>query len=76
MEEKVNHPYHYQASNGLEAINVIDAFTEDLHGIEAFCIGNALKYLARWKKKNGVEDLKKAAWYINHVIEGYKTDEK
>lgn len=68
MKEKVNHPEHYNKSS-LEAIDVIEAFTEDLHGIEAFCIGNAIKYLCRWSYKNGVEDLKKAIWYINKIIE-------
>lgn len=67
-KEKVNHPEHYNKSS-LEAIDVIEAFTEDLYGIEAFCIGNAIKYLCRWSYKNGVEDLKKAVWYINKVIE-------
>jgi hypothetical protein len=36
--------------------------------MEAVCTGNALKYLWRWKKKNGVEDLKKAQWYLNKLI--------
>lgn len=66
---EVNHPEHYQ-SGGLEAIGVISAFTQDCTPIEAFCIGNALKYLCRWKKKNGIEDLKKAQWYINYLIGG------
>lgn len=65
--DEVTHPEHYQ-SGGLEAIDVIRAFTEDCTPLEAFCIGNALKYLCRWKKKNGVEDLKKAQWYINYLI--------
>ena len=66
--DDVNHPEHYQ-SGGLETIDVISAFTQDCTPIEAFCIGNALKYLCRWKKKNGIEDLKKAQWYINYLIE-------
>ena len=69
MAEIVNHPNHYQSKKGIEVIDVIDAFTEDLKGVEAFDCGNALKYLTRWKKKNGITDLKKAAWYINHLIE-------
>ncbi len=67
--DNVNHPAHYQTRSGLETIDVIDAFTEGLEGIEAVCTGNALKYLCRWKKKNGLEDLKKARWYINKLIE-------
>lgn len=71
MEEDamVNHPTHYQSETGLEAIDVIEAFTFDLCGVEAVCTGNALKYLCRWKKKDGLKDLKKARWYLNHLIE-------
>lgn len=67
--DNVNHPSHYQTKNGMETIDVIDAFTEGMEGIEAVCTGNALKYLCRWKKKNGVEDLEKARWYINKLID-------
>ena len=69
MKDMVNHPSHYQSKNGLEAIDVIEAFTDGLEGIEAVDTANAIKYLLRWKNKNGVEDLKKARWYINHLID-------
>lgn len=69
MPDMVNHPDHYQSESGLEVIDVIDAFTKDLVGAEAFYIGNAIKYICRWKKKNGIQDLKKAVWYLNHLIE-------
>lgn len=68
-DDNVNHPAHYKAKNGLEAIDVIEAFTEGLSGVEAVCTGNALKYLLRWKQKNGVEDLEKARWYLNRLID-------
>ena len=64
----VNHPAHYKTGNGLEAIDVIEAFTEGLQGGEATNTGNVLKYMCRWKKKNGLEDLKKAQWYLNRLI--------
>ena len=64
----VTHPAHYQTKSGLETIEVIEAFTEDLTGIEAVDTGNAIKYICRWKKKNGLQDLKKAQWYLNHLI--------
>ena len=67
-EDLVNHPEHYKAKNGLEAIDMIAAFTDGLQGMEAVCTANALKYLCRWHKKNGVEDLKKAKWYIEYLI--------
>ena len=75
-ESTVEHPNHYQSETGLEAIDVIEAFTFDLTGVEAFDTGNALKYLCRWNKKNGVEDLKKAQWYINHLIKHIENLEK
>lgn len=65
----VVHPSHYQTKSGLEVIDMIAACTEELSGIEAVCTGNAIKYLARWKKKNGVQDLKKAKWYLEKLIE-------
>ncbi len=66
----VNHPEHYTAnSHGIECIDVIDAATEHLTGIEAVCTANAIKYLWRWKRKNGLQDLQKAKWYIDHLID-------
>lgn len=67
--DNVNHPKHYQSKNGLEVIDVIDAFADGLTGMEAVCTGNALKYICRWKNKNGIEDIKKAIWYLNKLIE-------
>lgn len=67
--DMVNHPTHYQSKSGLEAIQVIEAFTEKLHGIEATDTGNVIKYILRWPDKNGLEDLKKAKWYLEHLID-------
>lgn len=64
----VSHPPHYQTKNGLETIDVIEAFTADLKGIEATDTGNIIKYICRWKHKNGLQDLKKAEWYLQHLI--------
>ena len=66
--DNVNHPNHYKTKNGLETIQVIEAFTDGLMGVEATDTGNIIKYVCRWKKKNGLEDLKKAQWYLNHLI--------
>lgn len=66
--DMVSHPPHYQSDTGLEVIDVIKAFTSDLTGIEATDTGNIIKYICRWKHKNGVEDLKKAKWYLDHLI--------
>ena len=67
-DKMVQHPDHYQSSSGLEVIEVIKAFTEGLTGMQAVCTANALKYLCRWHKKNGIQDLKKAKWYIDYLI--------
>ena len=72
--DMVSHPPHYQSSTGLEAIDVIEAFTSDLKGIEATDTGNVIKYICRWRHKNGMEDLKKAQWYLNHLIEHVKKE--
>ena len=68
-DKMVSHPTHYQSECGLEVIDVIQAFTSDLRGIEATDTGNIIKYACRWKHKNGVQDLKKIMWYTQHLIE-------
>lgn len=65
--DMVNHPNHY-TQGGVECIDAIAAATEELSGIEAVCTANAIKYLWRWKLKNGVQDLEKARWYIDRLI--------
>lgn len=67
-DDMVNHPAHYISETGLETIDVIEAFTFDLKGIEAVDTANVIKYICRWKNKNGVQDLKKARWYLDHLI--------
>lgn len=67
-KELVNHPSHYQSKKGIEVIDVMEAFTENLSGIEAVDTAQVIKYICRWKDKDGVRDLKKCAWYIEHLI--------
>lgn len=71
----VSHPSHYKTSNGLETIQVIEAFTQDLKGIEAVDTAQVLKYICRWNKKNGLQDLEKAMWYLTHLINHVKEKE-
>lgn len=60
--DNVNHPKHYNSHpSGIECIKI----TEHMN----FNIGNAVKYLWRADMKNGLEDLKKAAWYLAREIE-------
>ena len=65
---RVNHPDYYQTNAGLEAIDVIDSFFHD-----SFHLGNVFKYIARAGHKGDyVEDLQKAAWYLQREIERHK----
>jgi hypothetical protein len=65
MSEAVDHPAHYGgADNPYEAIKVIEAW-----GL-GFCLGNTVKYISRAGKKDALlQDLKKAAWYLQREIE-------
>jgi hypothetical protein len=65
--DRVNHPAHY-TQGGVECIDALAAATISLKGVEAVCTANAIKYLWRWKQKNGSEDLKKARWYIDYLL--------
>jgi len=68
MVDMVNHPPHY-TRGGVECIDALASATAGLEGLDAVCTANAIKYLWRWKQKNGVEDLRKAQWYISKLIE-------
>lgn len=72
--DNVNHPNHY-TQGGVECIDALEAATVDLRGIEAVCTANAIKYLWRWKRKNGLEDLRKAKWYLSRLIQKVEKDE-
>ena len=64
--DNVNHPTHY-TSTKIETIEIIrDKLTAE--AFEGFCIGNVLKYVTRYKLKNGLGDLKKARWYLDKII--------
>jgi hypothetical protein len=66
--DNVNHPQHYVSHpSGVECITITEHCS--------FTVGNAIKYLWRADLKNGVEDLKKAAWYINREIEKREREE-
>ena len=69
-EDMVNSPDHY-TQGSIECIEAIEEVVKHLDGMEAMCTGNAIKYLWRWKHKNGTEDLKKAVWYIQRMIDEF-----
>ena len=65
--DMVNHPSHY-TQGGIECIDALNAATVSKTGIEAVCTANVIKYLWRYEEKNGIEDVKKARWYIDRLI--------
>ena len=68
----VNNPPHYNQT-GIECVEAIAAATDG--GFEYYLQGNIIKYLWRYRYKNGNEDLKKAQWYLNRLIEERDTNE-
>lgn len=66
MSDAIN-PEHYKFG-GIETINYIIAKL-GIEGAINFCLGNVIKYVSRESHKNGLEDLKKAQWYLNKAVE-------
>jgi hypothetical protein len=65
--DNVNHPQHY-TQGGIETIEYLQAKLT-AEQFEGYLVGNILKYVSRYPHKNGIEDLKKAQWYINKLLE-------
>lgn len=68
MTSKVN-PDYYKSKSGIECIDAIMAATQNKAGNEAVCVANVIKYLWRYEEKNGVEDVEKARWYVERLID-------
>ena len=66
-EDVINHPKHYETDK-VECIEAME-ITQGRGAVMSFCLCNAFKYLWRHQRKNGVEDVKKAQWYLNKYIE-------
>lgn len=66
VNDPVNHPSYYAGK--VECIDCIESAVANLKGVNAFLAGNAIKYIFRFSHKNGVEDLRKAEWYIDRLI--------
>ena len=62
-------PNHYTSDKGFEVFDVQEAFIHELKGMSANYWCNIVKYILRFQKKNGVEDLKKAKYYLEKLIE-------
>lgn len=69
-DDSVDHPSHYTYGN-IETIDVIREWLGPEKFV-AYLNGNIIKYISRWEHKNGVEDLKKAKWYLEKIIEELK----
>lgn len=72
--DNVSHPSHY-CQGGIECIKAIEASMtpEEFQG---YCKGNVMKYIWRFREKNGLEDLKKAQVYLGWMIESKEKQEK
>lgn len=67
MDNRVDHPAHYNQGK-YECIDVmVDVFGEA--AVKHFCLLNSFKYIWRANEKNGIEDVKKAIWYLNKLVE-------
>ena len=73
MGDSVNHPDHYTVGD-IECIDAIKASMSE-EAFRGYLKGTAMKYLWRYRYKNGVEDLKKAQWYLNELIDELEKDE-
>ena len=74
VDDKVNHPNHY-CQGGIECIEAIKASMTP-YGFQDYCKGNVMKYIWRYREKNGIEDLKKASVYLNWAIESVEEENK
>lgn len=72
MQDMVNSPPHYNKT-GIECIEAIKAMTDE--GFQYYLQGNIMKYLWRYRYKNGSEDLKKAKWYLSELIDNVEEND-
>lgn len=74
VADPVNHPPHYTQGK-VESIDAIESALGE-EGFKGFLAGNAMKYIHRYRHKNGIEDLKKAKWYLNRLIDTIEGNEE
>ena len=75
MSDNVNKPAHY-TQGSIECIDAIAEVVKELKGMEAVNTANVIKYMWRWKHKNGVEDIKKAAWYCVDLVKRLEKEQQ
>ena len=68
VSDPVNHPQHYKQNGKIECIDYIKDFLTPEEFI-GYLRGNIAKYLHRFRYKNGIEDLKKAEWYLKYLTQ-------
>ena len=72
--DNIIRPNHYTSDKGFEVFDVQEAFIHELKGMSASYWCNIVKYILRFQRKNGVEDLKKAKYYLEKLIEEEESD--
>jgi hypothetical protein len=72
--DNVNSPKHYTGNGSIECIDYIEDFLTKEEYV-GYLRGNIAKYLHRWRYKNGLEDLKKAQWYLNKLVQEVEYEE-
>lgn len=66
--DNVNKPKHYNQGS-IECIDAVESAIINKKGIEAVCVANIIKYLWRYENKNGIEDVMKADWYLQKLLQ-------
>lgn len=61
-------PQHYR-NGDIECIDALASATVNKPGIQAICVGNVIKYLWRYECKGGIEDVRKAHWYLERLLQ-------
>jgi hypothetical protein len=75
VSDVVNKPEHYR-QGGVECIEAIKAAVTTAPPVQAVFVANILKYVWRYREKNGTQDLMKARWYLNELINEVSKDDK
>lgn len=75
LSTNVDHPNHYGGDTTYETIKVLKAWLT-AEQYQGFLIGNSIKYQSRYRNKGGIEDLKKAMWYLNKYLEEFHDESR
>lgn len=73
--DNVHSPQHYTAGS-VEVIEIIDDAVQGADPFEAVCQANIIKYILRYRHKNGAEDVKKAIWYAERLVAELESESK